>query len=98
MNRVVQTVRMFLDLALPYFRSAERVLCRLLLADVFAAGLGLVYVGVQVTQWNARFFNALEARDWTAFQDELIVFRFIAVGAIVCGMSQYYFGQSLQIR
>ncbi len=51
-----------------------------------------------MTHWNARFFNALEAKNWAAFQDELIVFCFIAVGAIVAGMSQYYFGQTLQIR
>jgi putative ATP-binding cassette transporter len=88
---------MFLALALPYFRSEERMRARLLLAAVVAAELGLVYVAVLVTQWNARFFNALEARNWAAFQDELVVFVFIAIGAIVAGMSQYYFGQSLQI-
>lgn len=98
MNRVVETVRMFLALALPYFRSEERVRARFLLAAVVAAELGLVWVAVQVTQWNARFFNALEARNWAAFGDELIVFCFIAVGAIIVGMSQYYFGQQLQIR
>ena len=98
MKSVVETLRMFLALALPYFRSEERVRARLLLAAVVGAELGLVYVAVQVTQWNARFFNALEARNWTAFGEELIVFCFIAVGAIIVGMSQYYFGQSLQIR
>ena len=98
MNSVAQTLRMFLALALPYFRSEERVRACLLLAAVVAGELGLVYVAVLVTQWNARFFNALEARNWAAFGDELIVFCFIALGAIVVGMSQYYFGQTLQIR
>ncbi len=51
-----------------------------------------------VTQWNARFFNALEARNWAAFGDELIMFCFIACAAIAVGMSQYFFGQTLQIR
>src|SRR5262245_8742519 len=97
MSSVVEALRMFLALALPYFRSEERTRARLLLAAVVAAELGLVYVAVLVTQWNARFFNALEARNWAAFQDELVVFVFIAIGAIVAGMSQYYFGQSLQI-
>ena len=40
---------------------------RLLLAGVIGAELGLVYVAVAIINWNARFYNALEARDWNAF-------------------------------
>jgi putative ATP-binding cassette transporter len=98
MKSVADTVRMFLALAMPFFRSEERVKARLLLAAVVAAELGLVWVAVAVTHWNARFFNALEAKNWAAFQDELVVFAFIAVAAIAAGMSQYFFGQTLQIR
>ncbi len=98
MSKVVETLRVFLALAMPYFRSGDRLRARLLLAAVVGAELGLVYVAVLVTQWNARFFNALEARDWTAFQAELVTFGFIAAGAILANMSQYYFGQTLQIR
>ena len=98
MKSLVEALRMFLALATPFFRSEERVRARLLLAAVVAAELGLVWIAVLVTQWNARFFNALEAKNWAAFQDELVVFGFIAMGAIVAGMSQYYFGQTLQIR
>lgn len=98
MHTIGEILRMFLALALPYFRSEERVRAWLLLAAVVAAELGLVLVAVLVTNWNARFFNALEARDWTAFGNELITFCFIATGAIAVGMSQYFFGQMLQIR
>jgi putative ATP-binding cassette transporter len=98
MSRVVSAGREFLALALPYFRSEDRWPARLLLAGVVAAELGLVYVAVSIVAWNARFFNALEARNWDAFTAELIVFGFIALGAIVTGMAQYYFGQTLQIR
>ena len=98
MTGVVLTWRTFLALTLPYFRSEERWSARALLAAVVLAELGIVYVSVSVIQWNARFFNALEARSWNAFYDELIVFAFITVGAIVAGVSQYYFGQFLQIR
>lgn len=98
MKEIFATVRMFLSLALPFFRSEERVRGGLLFAAVVGSELGLVGVAVAVTHWNARFFNALEARNWTAFQNELIVFCLIAAGAIVAGMSQYYFGQTLQIR
>ena len=98
MKSIVDGIRIFLAVAMPYFRSEDRVRGRLLLAAVVAAELGLVWVAVAVTQWNARFFNALEAKNWVAFQNELIVFFFITAGAIIAGMSQYYFGQTLQIR
>lgn len=98
MDRIIAALRTFLSLALPYFRSEERWRARGLLAGVIAGELGFVAVAVTVIQWNARFFNALEARDWSAFRRELIVFVFIAVGAIVVGMAQYYFGTMLQIR
>jgi putative ATP-binding cassette transporter len=98
MKRIADALRMFLKLSLPFFRSEERVRAWLLLGAVVAAELGLVYVAVMVAHWNARFFNALEARNWTAFGDALILFCFIAVCAIAVGMSQYFFGQTLQIR
>jgi putative ATP-binding cassette transporter len=98
MRRVILALRTFLDLSLPYFRSEDRWRALTLLAAVVVAELGLVYVAVAVTQWNARFFNALEARDWDAFAAELLIFCLIAAGAIVSGMCQYYFGQTLQIR
>ena len=98
MDRIILALSTFLRLALPYFRSEERWRARALLAGVIAAELGFVGVAVVVIQWNARFFNALEARDWAAFTHELVIFGFITVGAIVVGMSQYYFGTTLQIR
>ena len=97
MSRVTETLRMFLALTLPYFNSQERLRARLLLVAVICGELGLVYVAVLMTQWSARFFNALEARNWAAFNNELIVFCFITAAAIAVGMSQYYFGQTLQI-
>jgi putative ATP-binding cassette transporter len=83
---------------LPYFRSEERWRARALLLGVIAGELGFVAVAVTVIQWNARFFNALEARDWAAFKHELIIFGFITLGAIAVGMAQYFFGTTLQIR
>ena len=91
-------LRTFLSLTLPYFNSEERWRARALLAGVVAAEFGLVYVAVAVNTWNARFFNALEARNWNAFTDELVVFCFITLGAVIAGVSQYLFGQTLQIR
>ena len=98
MDRIVLALRTFLKVALPYFRSEERWTARLLLAAVVGAELALVYVAVAVINWNARFFNALERRDWNAFNDELVVFCFIILGAMAAGAAQYFFGQTLQIR
>jgi vitamin B12/bleomycin/antimicrobial peptide transport system ATP-binding/permease protein len=98
MDRVVVALRSFLALALPYFRSEDRWRARALLAGVIASELGLVYVAVTVIQWNARFFNALEAKDWAAFRAELVVFGFITLGAIAATACQYFFGQNLLIR
>src|SRR5256885_2686005 len=98
MDRIIAALHTFLTLALPYFRSEDRWHARLLLAGVIGAELGLVYVAVTVIQWNARFFNALDARDWNGFTRELIIFGFITLGAIVSTACQYYFGQTLQIR
>jgi putative ATP-binding cassette transporter len=98
MDRVIVAIRTFLTLALPYFRSEDKWRARGLLAGVIAAELGLVMVAVTVIQWNARFFNALEAKDWDGFKRELFVFGFITLGAIAATASQYFFGQSLIIR
>ena len=98
MSRIIVALRTFLVLALPYFRSDEPWVARGLLLGVVAGELGFVAVAVTVVQWNARFFNALEARDWEAFKRELVIFAFITMGAIVVGMAQYFFGTTLQIR
>src|SRR4051812_27781187 len=98
MSRIIAALGTFLTLALPYFRSDERWMARGLLLGVIAGELGFVAVAVMVVQWNARFFNALEARDWEAFKRELVIFAFITIGAIAVGMAQYFFGTTLQIR
>jgi len=98
MKSFLLTLQTFLNVTLPYFRSEERWRARALLAGIVAGELGYVFVAVQVIKWNGRFFNALEARNWNAIRDELIIFALITVGAILTGMAQYFFGQTLQIR
>ncbi|HWV51019.1 ABC transporter ATP-binding protein/permease [Pseudorhodoplanes sp.] len=98
MDNIVRALRTFLRLSMPYFRSEERWTARLLLLAVFGAELALVYVAVAAVNWNARFYNALEGRDWDAFYTELVFFGFIIACAVLAGAAQYYFGQMLQIR
>jgi putative ATP-binding cassette transporter len=98
MSNVIFALRTFLRLALPYFRSEDRWRAGGLLVGVVASELFVVYVAVKVTEWNAAFFNAIEARNWDAVQVQLLVFLLITLGAILSGMGQYWFGQTLIIR
>jgi vitamin B12/bleomycin/antimicrobial peptide transport system ATP-binding/permease protein len=98
MKNVILALRTFLRLALPYFRSQDRWRACGLLAGVIGSELFVVYVAVRMNQWNAAFFNAVEARNTHALRSELVVFVFITIGAILSGMGQYWFGQSLIIR
>ncbi|MBX9772869.1 MAG: ABC transporter ATP-binding protein/permease [Xanthobacteraceae bacterium] len=98
MSNVIFALRTFLRLALPYFRSEDRWRARGLLFGVIASELFVVYVAVKVTDWNAAFFNGIEARNWDAVQFQLMVFLLITLGAILSGMGQYWFGQTLIIR
>lgn len=98
MRAVVRATRTFFALALPYFRSEDRWIAGALLAGILAVELGLVAILVAINEWNKRFFNALENRDWSAAQFELIVFCGIALAAVACGMMQFFLGQRLIIR
>jgi putative ATP-binding cassette transporter len=98
MKNVILALRTFLRLALPYFRSQDRWRACGLLAGVIGSELFVVYVAVKMNQWNAAFFNAVEARNTHALRSELVVFVFITIGAILSGMGQYWFGQTLIIR
>ena len=98
MSNVLFALRTFFRLALPYFRSEERWRAIGLLLGVIGSELFVVYVAVKVTDWNAAFFNGIEKRDWDAVQFQLGVFLLITLGAILSGMGQYWFGQTLIIR
>ncbi len=98
MRAFVRGTRTFFSLALPYFRSEDRWIAGALLTGILVVELGLVAILVAINEWNKRFFNALESRDWSAAQFELLVFCVIALSAVVAGMLQFFFGQRLIIR
>lgn len=98
MRAVVRAARTFFSLALPYFRSEDRWIAGALLAGILVAELALVAILIAINEWNRRFFNALESRDWQAAQLELVVFCAIALSAVAAGMMQFFLGQRLIIR
>jgi vitamin B12/bleomycin/antimicrobial peptide transport system ATP-binding/permease protein len=85
-------------IASPYFSSEDRWPGRILLASVIAIELSIVGITVLLNEWNARFYNALQDRDWNAFVYQLGYFSVIAAAFILLAVYQLYLNQWLQIR
>jgi putative ATP-binding cassette transporter len=95
---LASTLAIIWRLAAPYFRSEDRLAGRLLLAAVIAIELAIVAITVLINQWNNRFYNALQDRNWDAFVTELTIFCGLAAAFIVLAVYQLYLNQWLQIR
>jgi putative ATP-binding cassette transporter len=97
-RRVISNLAIIWRLAAPYFRSEDRWAGRGLLASVVAIELSLVGIDVLINQWNNRFYNALQDRNWDAFVSELLFFSMLAAAFILLAVYQLYLNQWLQIR
>lgn len=98
MQNLGKTLAIVWRLAAPYFRSEDKWPGRILLASVIAIELALVGLDVLFNQWYARFYNALQERNWDTFVSELTYFVVIATIFIVLAVYQLYLNQWLQIR
>ena len=67
MSRLLSTLAIIWRLASPYFVSEDRWAGRILLAAVIAIELSIVGIKVLLNQWNNRFYNALQERNWDVF-------------------------------
>ena len=85
-------------ISIPYFRSEDRWPGRILLAAVIAIELSIVGITVLFNEWNARFYNALQDRDWNTFVYQLGYFCVLAAAFILLAVYQLYLNQWLQIR
>jgi len=85
-------------IAMPYFNSEDRWPGRFLLVGVIALEFSIVALNVLFNQWNARFYNAIEVRDWDAFQLEMLIFAGLAALFIVAAVYQLYLQLWLRIR
>jgi putative ATP-binding cassette transporter len=85
-------------IASPYFRSEDRWPGRLLLAAVIAIELSIVGITVLLNEWNAKFYNALQDKNWNAFVYQLGYFCVLATIFILVAVYQLYLNQWLQIR
>jgi putative ATP-binding cassette transporter len=97
-SRLLSTLALIWRLARPYFVSEDRWAGRILLGAVIALELLIVAINVMLNQWNNRFYNALQERNWDNFVWELLFFCALAAAFIVLAVYQLYLNQWLQIR
>lgn len=97
-TRTSRFLRDLWKLARPYWFSEEKISARLLLAAIIALTLGMVYMNVQLNQWNNAFFNALQDKKGAAFIPLMTQFTVLAVIYIAMAIYQVYLRQALQIR
>ena len=82
----------------PYWFAEDRWPGRGLLALVLGLNLGSVLMTVLLAQWNRRFYDALQGKDYLAFLSLLGWFTALAASYIVLVVFALYFAQMLQIR
>ncbi len=98
MRGIVSRLATVWQIASPYFSSEDRWPSRALLAAVVAIELSIVGITVLLNEWNARFYNALQDRNWNAFVYQLGYFCVLATVFILLAVYQLYLNQWLQIR
>jgi putative ATP-binding cassette transporter len=97
-NNIRPTLATVWRIAAPYFWSEDKWAGRVLLAAVIAIELAIVGINVLINQWNLRFYNALQERNWESFVSEIIYFSVLAAIFIALAVYQLYLNQWLQIR
>jgi vitamin B12/bleomycin/antimicrobial peptide transport system ATP-binding/permease protein len=85
-------------IASPYFYGEDRRAGRLLLLSVIGLELSIVALNVMFNAWNARFYNAIEVKDWESFKFELLLFCGLAALFIAAAVYQLYLQLWLRIR
>jgi vitamin B12/bleomycin/antimicrobial peptide transport system ATP-binding/permease protein len=97
-NNIRSTLATVWRIAAPYFRSEDKLAGRTLLASVIAIELALVGIDVLLNQWNNRFYNSLQEKNWDGFVRELGIFTLLATANVALSIYQLYLNQWLQIR
>jgi putative ATP-binding cassette transporter len=95
---IFSTLAVVWRIASPFFRSEDRWPGRILLASVIGIELSLVALTVLFNEWNNRFYNALQDRNWDVFVYQLGYFCILASFFVALNVYQLYLNQWLQIR
>jgi putative ATP-binding cassette transporter len=91
-------LRDFWALFKPYWFSEERLIACLLLLAIVALTLGMVYMNVQINEWQNLFFNTLQDKQKAEFYRQILRFALLAAIWIVMSVYSLYLTQMLQIR
>jgi vitamin B12/bleomycin/antimicrobial peptide transport system ATP-binding/permease protein len=97
-NNIRSTLATVWRIAAPYFRSEDKFAGRVLLAAVIAIQLSQVGIDVLLNQWQNRFYNALQEKNWDGFVKEIGIFSILATCYVGLSVYQLYLNQWLQIR
>ena len=90
--------RDFWALFKPYWFSKEKNTALLLLFAIVGLTLGMVYMNVQINQWQNLFFNTLQDKNKSEFYRLVVRFTILAGLWIVMAVYSLYLTQMLQIR
>ncbi|MGE5339565.1 MAG: ABC transporter ATP-binding protein/permease [Gemmatimonadota bacterium] len=85
-------------LASPFWRARGERRGWLLLASVVALTLGIVWLNVQFSNWNNRFYDTLQNHDLPGFWKQLGVFCALAFAFIIAAVYRQYLQGLLSIR
>ncbi|MGP9810051.1 ABC transporter ATP-binding protein/permease [Rhodopseudomonas sp. NSM] len=98
MTNIRSTLATVWRIAVPYFKSEDGRMGRILLATVVVIELAAVGLAVLFNRWNNVFYNALQERDYNVFAYQLGYFCVLAAIFITIKVYQLYLNQWLQIR
>ncbi|WP_434661118.1 ABC transporter ATP-binding protein/permease [Paraburkholderia sp. A3BS-1L] len=82
----------------PYWVSEERWVAWGLLVAIIAMNLTVVWINVQLNDWNRDFYNALQNKDAKQFPHLLMIFTALAFGFIILAVYGRYLRQMLGFR
>ncbi|WP_199637733.1 ABC transporter ATP-binding protein/permease [Serratia sp. PAMC26656] len=82
----------------PFWVSEEKWQAWSMLIAIVSLSLGLVYISVQINQWNQVFYDALQNKNYPVFKAQLWRFTYLALIFIVLAVYKIYLTQGLQMR
>ena len=87
MRGIAHTLAQVARLSFPYFRSEDRWAGRGLLGAILAIELAQVGIAVLLNSWNARFYDALQHKNASAFGVRALGLRRARGGRSFCSPS-----------
>ena len=82
----------------PWWVSEEKWQARFLFLSVFLLDMGIVGIGVWLTDWNKRFFNAFADYAIDSVWILLVEFLLIIIAGIITEASRVYLYQTMQMK